>query len=123
MKIFDIIEQLKDVDESYQLLCILPEIDLKSRIYVVGQLKENIPGIQLAEREPYLREKTLGTFIGELDTFEESFQNNDFLIGFDYQLNKDQYESRYYQLTDIEIIDEQVIFYSNTGELVELREI
>jgi hypothetical protein len=57
MKIKNILDELKFVDENAQMLCVAPSAELRSRIYLVGQVLENIPGVVLGEREPHLREK------------------------------------------------------------------
>ena len=86
MNIENILNELKFADEDAQMICTVPSAGIKSRIYVVGQVKENVPGVILGDREPYLREKTLGTFIEELKTFGTDFLHNDFLIESTHEL-------------------------------------
>ncbi len=123
MKIKNILDELRFADESAQMICIAPSAGLKSRIYVVGQVLENIPGVVLGEREPHLREKTVGTFIEELKTFGVQFEENDFLMESTHEINEETYEVRYYKLTHIKNEDGEVVLHSEDGELQELREI
>jgi len=122
MKIGHILNKLKFTEESAKLICSIPEADINSRIYVVGQVKENTPGVTLGNREPHLREKNIGTFVEELKTFGNNFQNNEFLIETLHELNEESYEFRYHKLTHIEIEAGEVVLKSNSGELRELRE-
>jgi hypothetical protein len=123
MKIKNILDELKFVDENAQMLCVAPSAELRSRIYLVGQVLENIPGVVLGEREPHLREKTVGTFREELKNFGAQFDENDFLMESTYEINEEIYEIRYYKLTHIRYEGGEVVFHSEVGELQELRKI
>ena len=123
MKIKNILDELRFVDESAQMICVVPSADLRSRIYVVGQVLENIPGVVLGEREPHLREKTVGTFREELKAFGENFQLNDFLMESTHEINEEIYEVRYYKLTHIRSEAGEVVLHSEVGEIQGLREI
>jgi hypothetical protein len=123
MKIESILNELKSADETAPMICLVPSAGLKSRIYVVGQVQENVPGVVLGDREPYLREKTVGTFINELKTFGSKFVSNDFLMESTHEVNAENYELRYYKLTHIEFEAGEVVLKSNEGELQELREV
>ena len=123
MKIKNILDELRFADESAQMICVAPSADLRSRIYVVGQILENIPGVVLGEREPHLREKTVGTFREELKTFGEQFEESDFLMESTHEINEETYEIRYYKLTHIRNDGGEVVLHSEAGEIQELREI
>ncbi len=123
MKIKNILDELRFVDESSQMICVAPSAGLKSRIYVVGQVLENIPGVVLGEREPHLREKTVGTFKEELTTFGPQFEGSDFLMESTHEINEETYEVRYYKLTHIRSEGGDVVLHSEDGEIQELREI
>lgn len=123
MKIKNILDELKFVDENAQMICVAPSAELRSRIYVVGQVLEHIPGVVLGEREPHLREKTVGTFREELKTFGAQFYENDFLMESTHELNEEIYEIRYYKLTHIRHEGGEVVLHSEVGELKKLREI
>ncbi|WP_444912350.1 hypothetical protein [Microbulbifer sp. PAAF003] len=123
MKIKNILDELRFADENVQMICVAPSADLRSRIYVVGQVLENILGVVLGKREPHLREKTVGTFREELKTFGSQFEENDFLMESMHQINEEIYEVRYYKLTHIRQEGGEVVLYSEIGELQELREI
>tara|TARA_R110001592_G_C12570670_1_gene692293 strand:+ start:71 stop:463 length:393 start_codon:yes stop_codon:yes gene_type:complete len=123
MKIKNILDELRFADRTAQIICVVPSADLRSRIYVVGQVLENIPGVVLGDREPYLREKTVGIFKDELTTFGVQFGENDFLIESTHETNEDTYEVRYYKLTHIKNEAGEVVLYSADGELQDLREI
>jgi hypothetical protein len=123
MNIENILNELKFADEDAQMICMIPSAGIKSRIYIVGQVQENIPGVVLGDREPYLREKTLGTFIEELKTFCTDFLHNDFLIESTHELCEKEYEIRYYKLTHIKVDSGEIVLHSKDGELRELREI
>ncbi len=122
MKIENILDELKFADEAAQMICVAPRAGLRSRIYVVGQVLENIPGVVLGDREPHLREKTVGSFLRELKTFGPQFSGSDFLMESTNELNKDTYEVRYYKLTHIKQQDGEVVLHSEGGDLQELRE-
>lgn len=122
MKIESILSELKFVEETAQMICSIPDAGIKSRIYAVGQVHENIPGVVLGDREPHLREKTVGTFIEELKTLGSNFASNNFLIESTYEINEASYELRYFKLTHIEFDAGEVVFNSNEGEIKELRE-
>ena len=123
MKIKNILDELRFTDETAQMICVVPSVDLRSRIYVVGQVLENIPGVVLGDREPHLREKTVGTFKEELTTFDAQFEENDFLMESTHEINEETYEVRYYKLTHIKNEGGEVVLHSEEGELQELREI
>ncbi len=123
MKIERILNELKFAVESAQITCSIPAATINSRIYVVGQVRENTPGIVLGEREPYLREKNIGSFIKELKSFGEEFQSNEFLIESSREINEETYEVRYYQLTHIEVNAGEVILKSELGELHSFRKL
>jgi len=123
MNVESIFNELKFADKNAQMICSVSNVALKSRIYVVGQVQENIPGVVLGDREPYLREQTLGTFIDELRTFGPEFLENDFLIESTHELSEEAYEVRYYKLTHIKIEAREIVLHSEDGELHELREI
>ena len=123
MNIKNILDKLKFSDDNAQMICVVPNAGLTSRIYVVGQVLENIPGVVLGDREPYLREKTVGTFKEELQTFGAQFDENDFLMEFTHEINVEMYELRYYKLTHIKIEDGEVVLHSEEGELQNLREL
>ena len=123
MNIKNILDELKFADENAQMICVAPSAELRSRIYVVGQVLENIPGVVLGEREPHLREKTVGTFREELKTFGAQFEENDFLMESTHEINEEIYEVRYYKLTHIRHEGGEVVLHSEVGELQELREI
>ncbi len=122
MKIKDILNELRFVDETAQMICVAPSVGLRSRIYAVGQVLENIPGVVLGEREPHLREKTVGSFKEELATFAALFWEHDFLIEASHEVNEATYEIRYYKLTHIKNDGNEVVLYSEDGELQQLRE-
>lgn len=121
LKIVNMLEELKLADKSAQMICLVPHADIKSRIYIVCQLQENIPGMNLGNREPYLREKILEDFIDELKTFGENFSDNNFLLQYQFFVNDKNYEFRYYELTTIEFEDGEVVLKSNSPELENLR--
>ena len=123
MKIKNILDELRFADENAQMICVAPSAELKSRIYVVGQVLENIPGVVLGDREPHLREKTVGTFREELKTFGPQFEENDFLMESTHEINEETYEVRYYKLTHIKHEGGEVVLRSEVGELQKLREI
>ena len=123
MNIEKILNELKFSDRNTQIICSVPHAGLKSRIHTVGQVKENTPGIVLGDREPYLREQTIGTFISELNTFGQRFQENDFLIQSAFELSDEEYELRYYKLTSIKAKAGEIVLLSKESELSELREI
>ena len=122
MKIKNILDELKFIDESAQMICVVPSAGLRSRIYIVGQVLENIPSVVLGDREPHLREKTVGTFKEELNTFGPRFKENDFLMESTHEINEEMYEVRYYKLTHIKNVGGEVVLHSEEGELQELRE-
>ena len=122
MKITQVLDELKFVDESAQIKCSVPKANIESRVNIVGQVKHNTPGVILGEREPYLREKIIGTFIEELKTFGKKFQGNEFLIEVSHDLNAQSYELRYYKLTHVEVKNNEVVLISTSDELLELRE-
>jgi hypothetical protein len=122
MKIKHILEELELADDDAQMICVVPNVRLKSRIYVVGQVLENIPGVVLGNREPHLREKTVGTFKEELCMFSPRFEESDFLFESTHKINERTYEIRFYKLTYIKIENGEVVLYSQAGELEELRE-
>lgn len=123
MNINNILDELKYIDDNAQMLCVAPSAGLSSRIYVVGQVLENIPGVVLGDREPFLREKTVGTFKDELRTFGEQFAKNDFLMESTCEINEEVYQFRYYKLTHIKSEGGEVVLHSEEGEIQELREI
>ena len=123
MNIKSLLNELRSADDSSQMICTVPSAGLRSRIYGVGQVLENIPGVVLGEREPNLREKTVGSFRDELKTFGNKFEENDFLMEFTNEINEETYEIRYYKLTHVKIEGGKVVLHSETGELQELREI
>ncbi len=122
MNIRNVLDELKFADEKSQMICVIPSAGIRSRIYIVGQLLENIPGVDLGDREPHLREKTVGVFREELMTFGPRFAENDFLIESTHEVNEESYELRYYRLTNIKIDDGEVVLLSEEDELRELRE-
>ena len=122
MKIKNILDELKFANDAAQMSCVVPSVGLRSRIYVVGQVLENIPGVVLGDREPHLREKTVGTFKKELRTFGARFEESDFHMESTHEINEDIYEIRYYKLTHIKIENNEIALYSETGELHEIRE-
>ncbi len=122
MNIEMIIDELKFIDESAQIRCSVQVAGIESRIYVVGQVQPDTPGVVLGEREPNLRDKNVGTFIKELKAFGDEFQGNDFLFESSYDLNDKSYELRYYKLTHVEVSAGGVVLASTLDELVELRE-
>lgn len=123
MKINQILDELRFVDRSAQIKCCVPKDEIDSKIYVTGQVQPDIPGVVLGEREPYLREKTIGDFIDELTTFGEEFKNNDFLIEASRDIDDTKYELRYYKLTNIDIHFGEVVLNSELSELVKLRKV
>ncbi|MDW6004427.1 hypothetical protein [Vibrio mangrovi] len=123
MNIENILNELNFADESLPMICSVPSVGLKSRIYIVGQVQENIPGVIIGDREPYLREKTLGVFKDELKTFGPRFLKSDFLMESTHEFNEEEYEVRYYELTHIKIEAGEVVLLSEKDELFELREI
>ena len=123
MNIESILNELKFADKNAQMICTVPSAGLKSRIYVVGQVQENVPGVVLGNRDPYLREKTLGTFIDELKTFGPEFLENDFLMESTHKLSEEEYDVCYYKLTHIKVVTGEIVLHSEEGELCELREI
>ena len=66
MKIRELLDALSLADEHAHICCVVSVVDLRSRIYAVGQVAENIPGLVLGQREPFLREKTVGILRNEL---------------------------------------------------------
>jgi hypothetical protein len=122
MKIKHILEKLELADDDAQMICVVPNVRLKSRIYVVGQVLKNIPGVILGNREPHLREKTVGTFKKELCNFGLRFEESDFLFESTHKINERTCEIRFYKLTHIKIENGEVVLYSQSGELEELRE-
>tara|TARA_R110001592_G_scaffold363371_2_gene685892 strand:- start:26345 stop:26737 length:393 start_codon:yes stop_codon:yes gene_type:complete len=122
MNIKTVLDELKFADETAQMVCLIPSAGIRSRIYVVGQVLENMPGVVLGDREPHLREKTVGIFREELTTFGAQFAENDFLMESTHEIDEKIYELRYYKLTHIEIEAGEVVLYSQKGELQELRE-
>lgn len=123
MKIRNILNELKLADENAQILCSVPSVGLESRIYIVGQVHTNVPGVTLGDRELHLREKSVGAFISELKTFGSRFQESEFLMESTHDLNEEEYEVRYYKLTHIKISAREVVFHSEEGEVLELREV
>jgi hypothetical protein len=122
MNIESILDELKFAPEEDQMTCVVPSAGIKSRIGAVGQVKRNMPGVMLGNREPYLREKTVGIFREELATFGSNFDDNDFLMQSTYEINEEIYELRYYKLTHIKVEAKEVVLHSAEGELEELRE-
>lgn len=123
MNIENILHKLQLADENLQMICTIPSAGVKSRIGTVGQLQRNIPGVMLGDREPYLREKTVGTFRKELATFGSNFSESHFLMESTHEINEETYELRYYKLTHINVDEKEVILHSAEGELKELREV
>lgn len=115
MKIEGMLKKLKFADENTQMICSVPSEGLKSRIYVVGQVLENTPGVVLGEREPILREKSVGTFVKELKTFGPRFKENDFLMASTHELSDHEYEVRYYKLSHITVEAGVVVLLSKEG--------
>ena len=103
MNIEQIISNLNSVNENKAVLCLIPDSDTSSRIYVLGQVKKNVPGASLGNREPELREMNVGSLVKGLRTFSSRFKDNDFLLESTYIINEKSYEFRYYQLTGIKI--------------------
>jgi len=122
MNIEQLIKELDIANSADHIMCSIPKEDIHSEIYLVGQVKEDVPGIILGEREPAQGKKDVGSFIKELNTFGSRFHSNDFLLELTHQINNEKYEFRYYKLTDIVVEDNKIIFISNMGELLELRE-
>jgi hypothetical protein len=122
MKIKQILDEIKFVDRDLPISCSIVTDQVNSNIYVVGKVRLNTPGVVLGNREPYLREKTVGSFITELKTFGESCQHNDFLFQHSVDLSNRSYEFRFYKLTKIILDHKKVLFVSTLGELIELRE-
>ncbi|KZN70393.1 hypothetical protein [Pseudoalteromonas luteoviolacea] len=123
MKIKNILDELRFADENSQIICVVPSAELRSRIYIVGQVLENTPGVVLGERGPHLREKTVGNVREELKTFGARFEESDFLIESTHEINEEKYEVRYYKLTHIRQESGEVVLHSEIGELQELREV
>jgi len=123
MNIEKILNEIRFINEDLQIICSIPSANIRSRIYLVGQVQEDIPGVVLGNREPELREKTIGEFKKELTTFGNEFSENHFLIESTLKINKINYELRYYKLTHIKVKSSEVILYSETGEVTELREL
>ena len=122
MNIESILNELKFADENAQMICVVPSAGISSRIYVVGQVIENMPGVVLGDREPHLREKTVGIFKEELNTFDAQIAENEFLIEYTHEVNKEIYDLRYYKLTHIRVEAGEVVLHSEEDELHELRE-
>jgi len=123
MKIREILDALKPLDEQAQMVCVAPSAGLRSRISVVGQVLTNIPGAVLGDRKPYLPEKTLGAFKNKLAIFDTQFENNDFLMESSNEIGGDLYEVRYYKLTHIRMEDGLIVLHSEEDEIEELRAI
>ena len=119
MKINQILDALKSVDDDLLLRCKIPSANIDSRIYLIGQVIEDTVGANLGEREPYLRENDVSVLKISLNGFNEvNFQNNDFLLQFE---DEGSCEFRYYKLTDIEINTNELLLISNEDELSSLR--
>lgn len=122
MKITEIQNALKLLDDQASMFCTISEYKIKTRIYVVAQVKENIPGFCLGEREPYMRELTVSNVKESLLSFGDRFMAHDFLFQYQYDVDEKHYEMRYFQLTDIDVSNGEVIFNASLPELCALRE-
>ena len=122
MNIAQIVNELKFVDSSSLIMCKIEKAGIDSRVDVIGQLKTNVPGAVLGEREPYLREKSVGELLEELATFGSNFQSNNFLLQHSYEVDENNYELRYFELSCIEVSEGQLVLVSTDGELQDLRE-
>lgn len=116
------IEKLSGVDEELRVKCLIDSSNLKSNVYVVGQVRPCFPGVTLGDREPYLREKVSGDFVGELKTFGAKFQSNDFLFEQIIDVDDKFYEIRYFKLSSITWDNKYLFLESSSGEIVEFRE-
>jgi hypothetical protein len=122
MKVTEILVELKAVDRTLPLKCFITTDDIDSNIYVVGQVRPSFPGVILGDREPYFREKIVGDFTDELITFEDDFQDNDFLFELTVDLEDKFYEVRYFKLSSLLVSESEVILKSCSGEIIEFRE-
>jgi len=122
MKIKDAIEKLSLLDRSIGIICSIPKLEFQKRIYVVAQIKENIPGFVLDDREPEMSDLTVENIIKSLKSFSESFQENDLILQAEYDIDENSYQSRCFELTDIYLKNNEVVFESSLGEIVDMRE-
>jgi hypothetical protein len=122
MYLNQILEELSLVDNDLPIRCYLVNEKVYSNIYVVGQIKPEHPGVVLGDREPHLREKNVGTFVQELETFGEQFENNDFLFEFTQDLDETHYEISYFKLSNI-VIESGSLVLQSKSELNDFREI
>jgi hypothetical protein len=122
MKITEVLVELKVVDRTLPMKCLITTDDIDSNIYVVGQVRPSFPGVILGDREPHLREKIVGDFTDELKTFGDNFQDNDFLFKLTVDLDDKFYEVRYFKLSSVIVRESEVILESCSGEIIEFRE-
>lgn len=122
MKLSEIIEKLSVIDGGLQVKCLIDSVKLESNVYVVGQVQPDFPGVSIGDREPHLREKLSDSFVRELKTFGDRFQNNDFILKQRIGVNDVTYETRCFRLSTITWNEKYLFLKSLSGEIIEFRE-
>jgi hypothetical protein len=122
LKISALIESLGAFNENSPIICEVPEYGVRSPIYVVAQVRENIPGFDLDDREPELSNFCVKDVVQQLTTFSDRFQENDLLFQLETQIDKDYCEFRYFKLSNVILRGSEVVLNSLEKEIIEFKE-
>ncbi|WP_203142911.1 hypothetical protein [Marinobacter mangrovi] len=122
MKLSEVITALGSAPADSDVSCRITNLSRVSRIYVVGQVRPDIPGAILGDREPELREKRVGDLVDELGRFGDNFANADFLLKQAQEISDTAYELRYFAVTGVSVEPNCVFLVASGSELLDLRE-